>query len=716
MTDQPNYFKRDLSWLAFNHRVLQEAQDERNPLFERIKFLAIYSSNLDEFFRVRVASLRSFRSLKKKERKELELEVKPRKELREIRKIVGQQQSLFGRIFREQILPALKAQGIYLVPNEGFSPAQQAFAHDYFMAEIAGRLQPISLDLDSEPPFLKNKALYFIVALEDEAAPTLLELPTDLPRFVSLPSEGQNHAIAFLDDIIRGCLEQALGKKPTGVYAVKLSRDADLNIEDEYAGDLVEKIRQSLAVRHIGLPTRFLYDQAMPPALLASLKGHFGLNKNDLIPGARYHNFNDFFSFPNPTGRAELHDEPWPPLPHPQLEKASSILRMLQKHDVVLHFPYHKFDYLIQLIEEAANDPAVQNIKITLYRAASRSAVVKGLLKACQQGKSVTAFIEAKARFDEASNLEWGRALAQAGASVHYSYPGIKVHTKLLLIQRQEGQSLRNYAYLGTGNFNENTARVYTDHALLTADPRLADDAAQVFSLLERRILIPHCEHLLISPFTTRSGFIALLQREIEHARQGQPAYAILKMNSLEDKGMIDKLYEASQAGVEIQLIIRGICCLLPGLEGLSEQIQAISIVGRLLEHARVYIFANGGQEQMYIASADWMGRNLDSRVEACFPVYDPDVFRQVRHIIELQLQDKVKARWIDAEQRNEYKAGDKAGDNTQDMAGSMAEDLAGGKAQDIDKGGPRSSLAAPASPMEAQRATYLFLRDELEG
>jgi polyphosphate kinase len=677
------YFKRDLSWLAFNHRVLQEAQDERNPLFERIKFLAIYSANLDEFFRVRVASLRSFRKLKKKERKELELEVKPRKELREIRQIVGQQQRLFGHIFREQILPALQEQGIYLVPNEDFSPAQQAFARDYFAAEIASRLQPQPLDLEGEPPFLKNKALYFVIAGADETPPALLELPADLPRFIPLPAAEGVHAIAFLDDIIRFNLEAALGRPVLGAYAVKLSRDADLYIEDEFSGDLVEKIRQSLAVRHIGLPTRFLYDQAMPPELLASLKTYFGLNKNDLIPGARYHNFNDFFSFPNPTGKAELHDEPWAPLPHPALEKAPSILRLLHQQDAVLHFPYQKFDYVTRFIEEAADDPKVENLKITLYRAASRSAIMAALLKACRQGKAVTAFIEAKARFDEESNLEWGNALAQAGASVHYSYPGIKVHTKLLLIQRREGQGLRNYAYLGTGNFNENTARIYTDHGLLTADPRLADEAAQVFSLLERRIILPQCEHLLVSPFTTRAGFTALLLREIDHARQGLPAYAILKMNSLEDPGMIDKLYEASQAGVEIQLIIRGICCLLPGVEGLSENIAAISIVGRYLEHARVYIFANAGQEEMYIASADWMGRNLDRRVEACFPVYDPEVFRQVRHIIELQLQDEAKARWIDAEQRNLYKS---AGDG-----------------------------AEPAPPaLEAQAAIYRFLRDEL--
>lgn len=658
--NEPIFFNRDLSWLAFNHRVLQEACDERLPLYERIKFLAIYSSNLDEFFRVRVASLRSFRALKKKARKELELGVKPKKELREIRHIVEQQQETFGRTFREQILPALAREGIFLARSEDYDEAQQAFAKNYFFEKAYPHLRPVWLLPGQEPPFLKNKGLYFVLCFGEEEALALVEIPSEtLPRFVALPSEASAHTLTFLDDIVRFNLDELMGRKVSGAYAVKLSRDAELYIEDEYSGDLMAKIRESLEARNVGLPTRFLYDSSMPHEILARLKQAFGLSKNDLIPGARYHNFNDFLGFPNPTGKAGLHDAPMPPLPHPELEKAHSILAFLRHKDAILHFPYQKYGYVPQLIEEAANDPAVRCIKITLYRVASRSAIVDSLLKARQNGKAVTAFIEAKARFDEASNLFWGEELEKAGADVFYSYPGIKVHTKLLLIQREEEGGLRNYAYLGTGNFNEKTARLYTDHALMTADPRLAGEAAQIFGLLERRILIPDCEHLLVSPFTTRPGFVALVNREIENARNGREAYMILKMNSLEDEGMIAKLYEASQAGVKVQLIIRGICCLVPGLEGLSENIQAISIVGRFLEHARVYLFANGGQEEMYIASADWMNRNLDRRVEAVIPIYNPEIFREIRHIINLQLQDNVKARLIDAEQSNLYKQED---------------------------------------------------------
>ena len=656
----PIFFKRDLSWLSFNHRVLQEAQDESVPLYERIKFLAIYSSNLDEFFRVRVASLRSFRALKKKARKELELDVKPRKELKEIRRIVGQQQNSFGLTFREEILPALAREGIFLVRNEDYSPEQQAFARKYFFEKAYPHLNPVWLRPEEEPPFLKNKGLYFVLSLEGEDALALVEIPSEaLPRFIPLPASDGVHALTFLDEIVRFNLEEFLGQKVIGAYAIKLSRDAELYIDDEYSGDLVAKIRESLEARNVGLPTRFLYDSTMPEDILAQLKEAFELSRNDLIPGARYHNFNDFFSFPDPAAKAELHDAPMPPLPHPELEKAPSILALLKEKDAILHFPYQKYNYVPQLIEEAANDPAVRTVKITLYRVASRSAIVDSLLKARRNGKAVTAFIEAKARFDEASNLFWGQELEKAGAEVHYSYPAIKVHTKLLLIQREEAEGLCNYAYLGTGNFNEKTSRLYTDHALLTADPRLADEAAQVFSLLERKVLIPHCKHLLVSPFSTRSGFVGLVDKEIENARNGKEAYMILKMNSLEDENMIAKLYEASRAGVKIQLIIRGICCLAPGIEGQSENIEAISIVGRFLEHARVYIFANGGEEKMYIASADWMSRNLDRRVEAVIPIYDPVISQEIRHIIGLQLADNTKARWIDAKQMNSYKRED---------------------------------------------------------
>lgn len=649
------YMSRDLSWLYFNDRVLQEAKDKSVPLYERIKFLAIYSSNLDEFYRVRVAALRSFKELKKKTRKELE--VKPKRELKQIRKLVQQQQQEFGRVFRGEILPELQTHGIFLINEQDYNETQRQFVKKYFFEKVYPHLHAVAIEEEGEVPFLENANLYFLVQFADADDLAIVNIPSrQLPRFVELPNGEDAHHITFLDDILRCNLDELFNRPVASAYSIKLSRDAEMYIEDEFSGDLLEKIKQGLEDRNIGLPTRFLFDSAMPDALLERLKVLFQLSKHDLIPGARYHNFNDFFSFPNPTGDASLEDEPLPPLPHPELEGAASIMEVLRVKDVLMHFPYQKFEYIPQLIQEAADDPLVTSIKITLYRVGSKSNVVQALLSACEQGKEVVIFVEAKARFDEEANLHWGGELKKAGAKVLYSYPGIKVHTKLLLISRQEEDETINYAYIGTGNFNEKTAKLYSDHALLTTDQRLANEAAQVFDLLERKIIVPRAKHLLVSPFTTRDRFEEMIEAEIANAKAGMEAYMILKMNSLEDTRMINKLYEASQAGVDIKLIIRGICCLVPGVEGMSENIQAISILDRFLEHARVYIFANGGKEKMYIASADWMTRNLDRRVEVGTPIYDPRLYAELRRIIDIQWSDNIKAREIDAGFSNKYR------------------------------------------------------------
>ncbi len=650
-----SYISRDVSWLHFNGRVLQEAQDKSVPLYERIKFLAIYSSNLDEFFRVRVAALRSFKELKKKTRKELD--IRPKRDLKVIRKIVQQQQQTFGRIFRGEILPELQAHGIFLANEATYNHPQQQFVKKYFFGKIYPQLQIVKIDAQNEPPFLENAQLYFLVQFADTDELAIVNIPSGpLPRFVSLPDIENRHCITFLDDILRYNLGDLFDRPIAGAYSIKLSRDAEMYIDDEYAGDLLEKIRQGLEDRNIGLPTRFLFDSAMPAALLERLKTIFQLSKHDLIPGARYHNFNDFFGFPNPTGDARLEDEPLPPLPHPDLEGAASIMKVLRGKDVLLHFPYQKFDYIPQLIQEAADDPSVTSIKITLYRVGSKSNVMQALRSACEQGKEVVIFVEAKARFDEEANLHWGGELKKVGAEVLYSYPGIKVHTKLLLISRQEEDETVHYTYIGTGNFNEKTAKLYCDHALLTTDQRLANEAAQVFDLLERKIIVPRAKHILVSPFTTRDRFEEMIETEIANAKAGREAYMILKMNSLEDSRMINKLYEANRAGVDVKLIIRGICCLVPGVEDMSENIRAISILDRFLEHARVYIFANGGKEKMYIASADWMTRNLDRRVEVSAPIHDANLYAELRQIIDIQWIDNVKAREIDAEFSNKYR------------------------------------------------------------
>ncbi|HMQ49606.1 MAG TPA: polyphosphate kinase 1 [Saprospiraceae bacterium] len=655
---QEQLFNRDISWLSFNHRVLQEALDENTPLFERIKFLAIYSSNLDEFYRVRVAYLRSFRDLKKKTRKQLDSSIKPKKELKRIRQIVQQQQHEFGQIFRNRVLPALEAQGIRHVDEIAYTATQIQYIRQYYFEKMYPLLQVLYLRKGDEVPFLKNRALYFVTKKRGLEQLAIVEIPTgELPRFIWLPAPTGEYHFTFLDDVLRYFLPNLLDGEIEGAYSVKLSRDAELYIEDEFSGDLLEKLKSSLEQRNIGLPTRFLYDSKMPEVWLQHIKDALYLSKNDLIPGARYHNFNDFFAFDAPINTPVLHDVPQEPLPHPVLETAPSITQCLQEQDVLLHFPYQKYDYIPRWIEEAAADPQVKAIKITLYRLASKSAIVSSLMKALEQGKEVVAFIEAKARFDEASNIYWGDQLTAKGAQVFYSYPGIKVHTKLLLIQRQEAENTRNYAYLGTGNFNEKTARLYADHALMSADKRLTNEVAQVFDLLERKLLIPKAKHLLVSPFTTRQGFVDLVDQEIENAQKGLPAYMILKMNSLEDTGMIEKLYEASQAGVKIQLIVRGICCLKAELAGFSDQIAAISLVDRYLEHARVYLFANGGQEKIFLASADWMTRNMDRRVEVVFPIYSPSLFKELKDLLHIQLRDNTKARRLNAVQDNPYMA-----------------------------------------------------------
>jgi polyphosphate kinase len=649
---------RDISWLSFNHRVLQEAMDHRVPLYERIKFLAIYSSNLDEFFRVRVASLRSFKDLKKKTRKALD--IKPKKELKQIRKIVHLQQQTFGRIFREELIPALLAEGITLIPHESYTSAQQDFARNYFFEKVYPQINILEIELEAEapPPFLKNKVLYFIVTFPDIPDLKLVEIPSSrLPRFVELPpTEAGKHSLTFLDDIVRHNLKELLIRPIENAYAVKLSRDAEIYIEDEFSGDLIAKIKKGLEKRNIGAPTRFLYDSSMKNKVLKQLMQRFELTKNDIIPGARYHNFNDFLDFPNPTRKDELHHPAFPPLNHPVLESGSSIRETIQQRDVILHFPYQRYSYVSQFIREAALDPQVQSLKITLYRVAQKSKVIEALLEALKRGKEVVVFIEAKARFDEAHNLFWGEELEKAGAKVIYSYPGIKIHTKLFLFIRKEEESIRYYAYLGTGNFNEKTARIYCDHALLTANQSLAREVEQIFALLERRILVPRCKHLLVAPFNLRTSLIERIDQEITHARAGRQAYLILKVNNLEDPKMIQKFYEASQAGVSIKIIVRTICCLQPGIEGCSENIEVISIVDRFLEHARVYIFGNGGREKMYLASADWMTRNLDRRIEVAIPIYAPRIFQEIRDMITLQLKDNQKARIVTAEMANAYK------------------------------------------------------------
>jgi len=659
---EPMLVDRELSWLSFNARVLQEAQDPTVPLYERLKFLAIYSSNLDEFFRVRVASLRSLLRLKK--RAVDKLGIQPEELLARIHEVVSAQQEQFGATFRNDILPLLEERGIHLLDDAALNDSQRAYLRGYFDEHVREHVHPHVLGAQPAP-FLENRQVYLAVELWPKQqgvglsaeAPRIgiIEVPSPpVQRFVRMPSDDGRHYVIFLDDVIRVALPELFSGFDVGeAYAIKLSRDAELYLEDEFSGSIAEQIRKSLKKRERGLPCRFLYDLRASYHVIGMLQSTFDLAAEDLVLGGRYHNLHDLADFPD-FGLSDVRYEKLPPLPHPDLEGSASIFGTIAEKDRILHFPYQRFEYVLKFLEQAAADPDVDSIWITLYRTAPNSAVVGALLEAARQGKQVTAFVEVKARFDEASNLEWAAQMEAAGVRTLYSFRDLKVHAKMLLVGRQEDEH-KWYAYLSTGNFNEATSRVYADHALFTADPRITQEVRRVFAFLEGEESKPEFEHLLVAPFYLRKSLYKLFDAEIEQAESGATARFIGKLNALEDDKMIFKLYEASSAGVDIELTVRGICCLVPGMAGLSQNIRARSIIDRFLEHARLFVFHNGGDEVHYLASADLMKRNLNRRVEVAFPVYDPDLRAELREILELQRQDNVKARIIDAEQSNGY-------------------------------------------------------------
>ena len=662
---KPDFFNRELSWLSFNYRVLQEAKDSTVPLLERINFLAIYSSNLDEFFRVRVASLRSLLSLKKKTKKKLDFN--PELLLKQIHKIVNKQQDEFGKIFREEIIPQLELNKIFILNDEDLQPRHKEFLIDFFNRELKPYLQPTLLDKRIET-FLQNKVIYIAVRLKNLENPSgnqkkkkrfryaLIEIPSRLGRFIILPSTDENKSIIFIDDVIKIFLHDLFpGFEIESSYTIKLTRDAELYIDDEFTGDLLDKIKKSISKRNTGVPSRFLYDARMPKDFLKCLKNCIRLNKDDLIPGGRYHNYNDFFSFPD-FKRTKLRNEVLPAQKSKVLESYNSIFTAISEQDIILHYPYQSYEYVIKFINEAANDAAVKSIYITLYRVASGSHIIKALSNASSNGKKVTAFVEVKARFDEESNFSCAEELQRAGVRVHYSFPGLKVHSKICLISRIENEEKIYYGYFSTGNFNEKTSIIYSDYGLFTKDVRLTSEARKVFDILTKKKENQELQkinfvHLLVSPFNLKKSLEALIDKEIENAAAGKKAYIILKINSIEDRKMIKLLYKASLNGVKIKLIIRGICCLIP-----NKNIKVISIVDRFLEHSRVFIFCNDGNEKMFVSSADWMTRNLDRRIEVCFPVYDEKIKKHIREIIDIQLRDNLKARIINKFQNNKYK------------------------------------------------------------
>lgn len=657
------YFNRDLSWLSFNERVLQEAKDKQNPLYERIKFFAIFSSNLDEFYRVRVASLRAVSNLKIKDEKRIE---ETRILLRKILKKVIKLQEEFGREFREVILPELNNNGIFIESGETLTDDDYLYLLEKYSSFMAQNVKPQILHAEGIRTFLVNKALYLFSSLlrkggsPDQARRkfALTEIPGTLPRFIELPSGVDKFRYIMSDDLVRIFIGEFFPAYVVeGSWSVKMTRDAELYIDDEFTGNLSEKIKKALLKRGTGAPSRLLYDKTLPPAFVKFLRKTLKLRKDDLVEGGRYHNFMDFFSFPNPHSPA-LENPPDQKISIPAIDRMPDIFEALQNEDLLLYYPYHSFEYTIRMLREAAANPAIRKISITLYRVANKSMVINALADAAARGKEVSAFVEVKARFDEESNFSSASILERAGVKVYYSIPGIKVHSKLCLIEGEKNNESYNFTYLATGNFNEKTAGIYTDFALMTADKKIAVEAKRVFRYLFDNIKPSSFEKLCVSPFSLQNSLVNLINDEIARAENGEETEIILKLNGLEEKKLIRQLYKASQSGVRIKLIIRGICCLIPGVAGMSENIEVISILDKYLEHARVYYFRAGGEERVYLSSADIMNRNIYRRVEVAFPVENQNIRKLIIRIIRQQLEDNVKARIIDQKQINNYSAG----------------------------------------------------------
>jgi polyphosphate kinase len=661
MKRQPRLIHREISWLSFNERVLQEAQDPDVPLVERIKFLGIFSNNLDEFFKVRVATIKRMIDFQQSNKK-IEGE-KPKRLVSMIQKKVIQLQNKFEYTY-QNILGELEKRGIHIINEMELNPQQSIYVKKYFDDNVYPVLSPILLSNVSQFPYMKDKSIYLAVKLSSSDPDihtdyAIIEIPTNvLPRFIVLPTENEKKFIILLEDVIRYSLDRVFSLFRFDVFEswiIKLTRDAELDMDNDISKSFLELISSGLNSRKTGQPVRFVFDNSISKELLDLIVEKLNLDEdNNLIPGGRYHNFKDFMSFPNVDGEELVYSKE-PPLAHPLVKTRTSIISVMAAKDFMLHVPYQDFNIFIKLLQEASIDPQVSEICLTVYRVSINSKVINALINAARNGKKVVVIIELQARFDEEANIYWSRKLEEVGAKVIFGLPGLKVHAKLLNITRKENRKTVNYACIGTGNFHEGNAKTYSDLFLFTADKRITSDVKRIFDFFENSYRNYSYRHIIKSPLYLRRKMYQLIDNEIINAYAGKDAYIILKLNSLVDNEIIYKLYQANNAGVKIKLIIRGTCSLIPGVPGLSENVQAISIVDKYLEHSRIMIFYNGGNEAYYITSADWMTRNLDRRVEVACPIYDKDVQHEIKDMIEIQLKDNVKARIINATQDNEY-------------------------------------------------------------
>ncbi|MDF4204638.1 polyphosphate kinase 1 [Maribacter sp. SA7] len=658
------YVNREISWLWFNERVLQESADKNVPLIERLRFLGIFSNNLDEFFKVRYATVKRIVEAGKTGKSVLGGE-KAKDLLEEITNIVIEQQTKSLTILR-RIEHELEGENIFIIKETELNEKQKEFVKAYFLKEVSPQLMTIILNDLTRFPTLKDTAAYLAVKMvikseesKKEKRYALIEIPKGIDRFVVLPDEAGKSYIIILDDLIRYCLDNIFTMfeyESISAHMIKITRDAELDIDNDLSKSFIEKISSSVEHRKIGDPVRFVYDKSIGRDTLTFLKEKMNIEDTDsVIPGGRYHNRRDYMGFPS-LGRKDLLYDKITPLPVKGLSVEGSILESIAKKDYLQYTPYHTFTYVLKFLREAALDPKVRTIKITVYRLASNSQIAASLINAVKNGKQVTVQIELQARFDEQANIEYAEQLQAEGVKLIFGVPGLKVHSKICLIEREEAGSIKRYGFVSTGNFNESTARIYTDFTLFTADDSILKELNKVFDFFETTYKINKYKHLIVSPHYTKNAFMKLIDNEIANAKEGKEAFIKIKMNSFTSYKMVDKLYEASRAGVKIQLIIRGICCLIPGVEGMSENIEAISVIDKFLEHTRIFAFANGGDTKIYISSADWMTRNLDYRVEVGCPIYDEDIKKELMDTFDICWKDNMKARVFNAAQDNAYR------------------------------------------------------------
>ncbi|NIF20976.1 polyphosphate kinase 1 [Candidatus Pantoea multigeneris] len=660
MGQEKLYIEKELSWLSFNERVLQEAADKSNPLIERMRFLGIYSNNLDEFYKVRFADLKRRILIGEEQGTPGPL----RHLLKKIQQRVMKSEHEFDALYNELLLEMARNQ-IFLINERQLSPNQQVWLRHYFKHELRQHITPILVNHDTDlTEFLKDDYTYLAVEIirGDSIRYALLEIPSDkVPRFVNLPAESprRRKPMILLDNILRYCLDEIFkgffDYDALNAYSMKMTRDAEYDLVTEMESSLLELMSSSLKQRLTAEPVRFVYQRDMPDAMVEMLRGKFSISTFDsVVPGGRYHNFKDFIGFPN-VGKSNLVNRPLPPIRHIGFDGFRNGFDAIRNRDVLLYYPYHTFEHVLELLRQASFDPSVLAIKINIYRVAKNSRIMDAMIHAAYNGKKVTVVVELQARFDEEANILWAKRLTEAGVHVIFSAPGLKIHAKLFLISRREGEEIVRYAHIGTGNFNEKTARLYTDYSLLTADARITNEVRRVFNFIENPYRPVSFEHLMVSPQNSRQMLYQLIDAEIANAQQGLQAGITLKINNLVDNGLVDRLYAASGAGVKINLLVRGMCSLIPDLPGISENIRVTSILDRYLEHDRVYIFDNAGDKKVFLSSADWMTRNIDYRIEVAVSILDPRLKQRILDIIALQLGDTVKARIVDKELANSY-------------------------------------------------------------